>query len=141
TSSATKMRRRAGRGPTRRDGRPLPELDDDRFFDPEPSVGRVARELFAETRALPIVSPHGHVDARLLADDAPFSDPAALFITPDHYILRMLYSRGVALEALGVATRRGSGEVERDPRRIWQRFAERYYLFRGTPTAIWLDYQ
>lgn len=116
-------------------------LDEDRFFDPEPSVRRLARELFAETRALPLICPHGHVEARLLAEDTPFPDPAALFITPDHYILRMLYSRGVALEALGVPRRRGSGEVERDPRRIWQRFAERYYLFRGTPTSIWLDYQ
>jgi glucuronate isomerase len=116
-------------------------LDKDRFFDPEPSVRRVARELFGETQALPIMSPHGHMEARLLAEDTPFPDPAALFITPDHYVLRMLYSRGVALEALGVPRRRGSGEVELDPRRIWQRFAERYYLFRGTPSAVWLDYQ
>ncbi len=116
-------------------------LHEDRFFDSDPSVRRVARELYAETRALPLICPHGHVEARLLAEDRPFPDPAALFITPDHYILRMLYSQGVALEALGVPRRRGSGEVERDPRRIWRRFADRYHLFRGTPTAVWLDYQ
>jgi glucuronate isomerase len=28
--------------------------------------------------------------------------------------------------------------VETDPRRIWQRFAEHFYLFRGTPTGLWL---
>jgi glucuronate isomerase len=49
-------------------------LHEDRVFDSDPTVRRTARELYAETRALPIVSPHGHVDARLLADDAPFPE-------------------------------------------------------------------
>jgi glucuronate isomerase len=31
--------------------------------------------------------------------------------------------------------------VEGDPRRIWQLFAEHYYLFRGTPTGAWLDHE
>ena len=34
----------------------------------------------------------------------------------------------------------GGPAVETDPRRIWQRFAEHYYLFRGTPTGIWFDH-
>ena len=114
-------------------------LSEDRYFDPEPAVRRVARELFAETRELPIVSPHGHVDARLLAANTPFPEPASLLVTPDHYIYRLLYSRGVPLESLGIS---GS---ERPPsaeaRRIWRLFAEQYYLFRGTPTGAWLDYQ
>jgi glucuronate isomerase len=29
--------------------------------------------------------------------------------------------------------------VERDARAIWRRFANHYYLFRGTPTGAWLD--
>jgi glucuronate isomerase len=126
-------------------------MHEDRFFDPEPSVRRLARTIYERTSPLPIVSPHGHVDPRLLADDAPFPEPAALFILPDHYVLRMLYSQGVPLERLGsvpvtegsVALRnRGQTPlVERDPRSIWQTFAEHYFLFRGTPTAAWLDYQ
>jgi glucuronate isomerase len=36
-----------------------------------------------------------------------------------------------------VPTRDGT-PVETDPRRIWQRFAEPFYLFRGTPTGLWL---
>lgn len=112
----------------------------DRCFDADPSVRRVARELYEGTRALPIVSPHGHVDARILATDEPFANPAALLVTPDHYVLRMLYARGVALESLGVAPRDG-GAFERDPRRIWRRFAERYDVYRGTPTGLWLDYE
>ena len=112
----------------------------DRCFDAEANVRRVARELFEGTRALPIVSPHGHVDAKLLATNEPFPDPAALLVTPDHYVLRMLYARGVPLESLGVAPRDG-GPFERDPRRIWRRFAERYHVYHGTPTGLWLDYE
>src|SRR2546422_7208218 len=101
--------RRAGR----RSCRPVSAvLDAARFFDPDPAVRRVARELYEETRRLPIVSPHGHVDPRILARDEPFAEPAALIVQPDHYILRMLYARGVPLEALGVRRRDGAGPGE-----------------------------
>jgi glucuronate isomerase len=74
-----------------------------------------------------------------LADEhATFGTPADLFIIPDHYVFRMLYSQGVPMEALGVP-RVDLGPVERDPRKIWQLFAERYHLFRGTPSGAWLD--
>ncbi len=96
-------------------------LHEDRYFDPDPAIRRVARTLYEETRALPIVSPHGHVDPRILAEDAPFPEPAALILRPDHYILRMLYARGVPLEAL----------LEGDPRKSWRLFAEHY--FPGLP--------
>ncbi|HEV8356661.1 MAG TPA: glucuronate isomerase [Gemmatimonadales bacterium] len=115
-------------------------MHDDRGFDPDPGVRRVARELYAETRELPIVSPHGHVDPRLLADDEPFPEPTALIVAPDHYILRMLYSRGIPLERLGIPPRAG-GDAERDPRKVWQLVGDHYHLFRGTPTAMWLDYE
>src|SRR5213595_353290 len=115
-------------------------LDPDRFFDPDPAVRRVARELYEETRRLPIVSPHGHVDPQILARDEPFPEPAALIVQPDHYVLRLLYAGGVPLEALGVPRRDGA-PVESDPCKVWQRFADHYYLFRGTPTAAWLEYE
>jgi len=94
-------------------------------------VRRVARTLYEETRGLPIVSPHGHVDARLLAENTPFPEPASLIVQPDHYILRLLYANGVPLEDL----------LKAEPRRVWQLFAEHYYLFRGTPSGAWLDYE
>jgi len=109
----------------------------DRCFSPEPEQRALARALFAGVKDLPIVGPHGHVDPRMLADDAPLPDPAQLFIVPDHYVFRMLYSQGVPMEELGVPSRDGSA-VERDPRAIWQRFAEHFHLFRGTPTGLWL---
>jgi glucuronate isomerase len=115
-------------------------LDEDRFFDPEPSVRRVARQLYEETRDLPIVSPHGHVEPRLLADDAPFPEPTTLIVKPDHYLLRMLYSQGVPIERLGVEPRDG-GPAEPDPRKAWQVFADHYHLFRATPTDAWLGYE
>ena len=115
-------------------------LHDDRYFDPDPSIRRVARTLYEETRDLPLVCPHGHVDAALLAEDRAFPEPTALLVTPDHYIFRMLFSQGVPLEALGIPRRDGTA-VEQNPRNVWQRFGERYFLFRATPTAAWLDYQ
>lgn len=114
-------------------------LHDDRFFDSDPAVRRVARALYEETRELPIVSPHGHVDPRMLADDAPFPEPSALIVLPDHYVLRMLYSLGIPLERLGIPPR--DGPAEGDPRKIWQLLGDNFHRFLATPTAIWLTYQ
>src|ERR1043165_5655099 len=105
-------------------------LHEDRLFRAEPGERAIARRLYAEVRNLPIISPHGHTDPAWFADDNPFSDPASLLIIPDHYVFRMLYSQGVALEDLGVPARDGRA-VERDPRAIFVRFAERWHLFRG----------
>ncbi|HEU4995524.1 MAG TPA: glucuronate isomerase [Gemmatimonadaceae bacterium] len=117
-------------------------LNEDRFFSSDPAVRRVARDLYAETKALPLVCPHGHVDPRILAEDSQFPEPASLLITPDHYIFRMLYSNGVPLEALGIGSRDKSGpSPELDPRKVWQVFGDNYHLFRGTPTGVWLDYE
>lgn len=117
-------------------------LNEDRYFDADPTIRRNARALYDETRALPIVSPHGHVDPAILATNDAFADPASLIITPDHYILRMLYSRGVPLEALGVAPIDGKPPgAERDSRKIWQTFADHWHLFRATPTQAWLEYE
>ena len=112
-------------------------LHEDRLFDPDPAIRRVARELYEGTRGLPIVSPHGHVDPRVLADNEPFPEPTALLVTPDHYIFRMLYSQGIPMEALGIPPRDGAA-VETDPRKVWQIFGESWYLFRGTPTGTWV---
>jgi glucuronate isomerase len=118
------------------------EFNEDRYFDPDPTIRKHARELYDETRALPIVSPHGHVPASLLAANDAFTDPASLIVTSDHYILRLLYSRGVPLESLGVAPIDGaSAPVEKDPRKIWQTFADHWYLFRATPTRAWIEYE
>lgn len=114
-------------------------LHPDRLFPADPDTRAVARRLYAEIKDLPIVSPHGHTDPSWFAQNEPWRNPAELLITPDHYVFRMLYSQGVPLEDLGVP-RADGGPVETDPRTIWRRFAERYHLFRGTPSRIWHDW-
>jgi glucuronate isomerase len=111
----------------------------DRLFPAEDGMRSLARALYDGVKNLPIVSPHGHTDPRWYALNEPFPDPSQLLIVPDHYIFRMLFSQGVRLEDLGVPTLDGS-PVETDGRKIWHLFAKNYYLFRGTPTRLWLDH-
>ncbi|HEX4020976.1 MAG TPA: glucuronate isomerase [Acidobacteriaceae bacterium] len=110
-------------------------LHADRLFPTDPASLAIARRLHAAIKDLPIVSPHGHTDARWFAENHPFPDPATLFIKPDHYVFRMLYSQGVPMESLGI----GQEKIE-DPRAVWKIFAKHYYLFRGTPTRLWMNY-
>ena len=107
----------------------------DRLFPSEPGVRRIARTLYEQVRGLPLVSPHGHTQAGWFARNEPFPDPAKLFVQPDHYIYRMLYSQGISLDDLEI----GQPEMK-NPRKVWRIFASHYYLFRGTPTRLWLDF-
>ena len=117
--------------------RPL-RLHPDRLFPAEPAIREIARRLYAATKALPIISPHGHTDPEWFAGDAPFPDAASLLLAPDHYLYRMLYSQGVRLEDLGVPSRAGPSAA--DPREAWRILASNLHLFRGTPSSIWLDH-
>jgi glucuronate isomerase len=100
----------------------------------------IARELYNGVADLPIISPHGHTDPRWFAGNEPFSNATDLLLVPDHYLLRMLYSQGISLDALGVA-RRGRGQPPMaDPREAWRLLARHYHLFRGTPSRMWLDW-
>ncbi len=115
-------------------------LDENRFFDSDPVIRKTALELYQNVKNLPIVSPHGHCDPKWFAENKPFSDPTELIIIPDHYVFRMLYSQGILLESLGIPTVDGS-PVEQDHRKIWQIFADHFYLFAGTPTGAWLNHE
>ena len=115
------------------------DLHPERLFPADPATRDLTRALYATVKDLPIISPHGHTDPQWYADDEPFSDASALFITPDHYVFRMLYSQGIRLEDLGIP-RTDGGPIETDARRIWRTFAAHCHLFRGTPTRIWLDH-
>lgn len=109
----------------------------DRLFPADPGVRDIARRLYAEVATAPILSPHGHVDARMLADDEPFPDPAALLITPDHYVTRMLHAVGVPLDELGLA--RDGRPSTADGRAIWRRLCEHWDVFLGTPVRLWFE--
>jgi glucuronate isomerase len=108
----------------------------DRLFPADPDTRKLARSLHQHIADLPIISPHGHTQASWFAHNEPFPDPAKLFVQPDHYVFRMLYSQGVSMDDLEI----GKPEIE-NPRGVWNIFARNYSLFRGTPTSMWLDYE
>ena len=111
-------------------------LHPDRLLPADPGARAVARRLYDEVRALPIISPHGHVDAHLLVDDEAFRDPASLFVTPDHYVTRLLHANGVPLAELGV----GAGPLsEPAARTAWRHLCSHWPDFRGTPVRTWLE--
>ncbi len=110
-------------------------LHEERLFPADAEVRGIARRLYAEVAEAPILSPHGHTQAAWFATDEAFPNPAKLLIQPDHYVHRMLYSQGIPLDRLEI----GVAEM-RDPRAVWRIFAENYFLFRGTPTRLWMDY-
>ena len=108
----------------------------DRLLPPDPVLRPIARRLYAAVRDLPIVSPHGHVDPRVLLDDQPFADPASLLIQPDHYVTRLLHAGGVSLESLGV----GEGPMpEERARAAWRLLCANWPLLRGTPVRFWFE--
>ncbi|HNG60523.1 MAG TPA: glucuronate isomerase, partial [Cellvibrionaceae bacterium] len=114
-------------------------LNPDRLFSSDPAQRAIARRLYTSIKNLPIISPHGHTDPSWFADNEPFGNASELLIRPDHYVFRMLYSQGISLEALGIPSKDGAA-VETDARKIWHLLAHHYYLFRGTPSRLWLDH-
>lgn len=108
-------------------------LHPDRLFPAEPGTRQVARSIYQQVADDPIYSPHGHVPASLLADNQPFSDPAELFVTPDHYVTRLLHAHGITLDRLGVNT------SDADPRDIWRLLCSHWHVFAGTVVRYWLE--
>jgi glucuronate isomerase len=102
-------------------------LNPARYIDGPP----LGLDLYREVAELPLVCPHGHIDVQLFADPAARLDPPGrLFVTSDHYVVRMLYSQGVPLDRLGFGAA--------DDRAIWQVLADHVHLFALTPSGLWL---
>ncbi|MEF2277797.1 glucuronate isomerase [Deinococcus sp. YIM 134068] len=109
------------------------EVPETFLFGPDKAQKEVALDLYSSVEGLGIVAPHGHVNPGLLADpQARFLHPHDLLVKHDHYLFRLLYSRGVPLEALGV------GQEDYDARAAWQTFCTHFHLFDGTPSGLWL---
>jgi glucuronate isomerase len=104
-------------------------LDPDRLLPAEDRTRGIARELYALVADAPIVSPHGHVDPRLLLDDRPYADPAGLLVSSDHYVTRLLHAAGVPLDDLLGSAR---------PREVWRIFCDHWHWFHGTASGFWL---
>ncbi len=96
----------------------------------------LAQELYEGIATDPIVSPHGHCDPSWFSENQRFSDPAQLLVVPDHYVFRMLYSKGVSMEDLGI----GVPANQADPRKIFRKFATAWPLFLGTPSRLWIEF-
>jgi glucuronate isomerase len=115
---------------------PLLAPHPDRLLPAEPRVRALARRLYEEVRDLPIISPHGHVDPRVLLGNERFPDPATLLVTPDHYVTRLLHASGVPLERLGV----GQGRLnDSESRAVWRELCSHWDVYRGTATRYWLE--
>jgi glucuronate isomerase len=107
--------------------------DPDRLLPVDPATRAIARDLYATVAGAPIVSPHGHVPVEWLVEDTPFSDPAALLVTHDHYVTRLLHASGVPLDRLGV------GPQPADPREVWRLFLGHWQVFAGTASGYWIE--
>ncbi len=114
-------------------------LNENRLFPLEEKTRLIAQRLFKEVEHLPLICPHGHTDPKWFSLNENFSNASDLLIKPDHYILRMLFSQGIKLEDLGIQTSLNNN-YEKDARKIWRLFAKNYYLFRSTPSRMWLDH-
>nr|WP_181409027.1 glucuronate isomerase [Schumannella soli] len=113
-------------------------LDPDRLLPADPATREVARSLYASVAELPIVSPHGHVDPRLIFDDQPFPNPAELFIRYDHYVTRLMHAAGVELADLGIPA--ADGRPIAEPRQVWRTFCAHWGLYAGTASGYWLQH-
>lgn len=114
-------------------------LNPDRLFPADPATREVARRLYAEVAKLPIISPHGHVPPAWIANDVPFGNPTQLFLTPDHYINRLLHANGVELSELGVPV--GSDFTDEQSRNAWRTFCSHWGDFNGTAMRYWMQDQ
>ena len=108
----------------------------DRLLPADPGTRSIARDLLARVQDLPIISPHGHVDAAVIEHNTPFPDPAALLVSPDHYVTRLIHASGVSLDRL-----RGSTSATPDSRAVWREFCAAWPLFEGTASGYWLRNQ
>ncbi|MGK9148216.1 glucuronate isomerase [Plantibacter flavus] len=109
--------------------------DPDRLFPVDATTRAVARDLYERVAAMPILSPHGHVDPRILVEDVPFTDAAELFIRYDHYVTRLMHSAGVDLSELGIP----GGDRPAEPRDVWRTFCAHWRLYAGTASGYWLQ--
>lgn len=108
----------------------------DRLLPADPGTRSIARDLLQRVQDLPIISPHGHVDAAVIEHNTPFPDPAALLVSPDHYVTRLIHANGVPLDKL-----RAGGPATPQSRDIWRAFVDAWPLFEGTASGYWLRNQ
>jgi glucuronate isomerase len=110
-------------------------IESNRLLPTDPAQRAIAEQLYALVKDYPIISPHGHVDPKILVENRPFRNPAELFIYFDHYVTRLLHADGVEL---GLVREPADPADEQHARRAWRLFAERWHLLAGTASGYWL---
>ncbi|MFH5878256.1 glucuronate isomerase [Arthrobacter sp. NA-172] len=108
----------------------------DRLLPADPGTRSIARSLLERVQDLPIISPHGHVDAAVIEHNTAFPDPAALLVSPDHYVTRLIHANGVSMDRLHAA-----GSSASESRDVWRTFVDAWPLFEGTASGYWLRTQ
>lgn len=117
----------------------MSRLHPDRHFGCSNGSLPLARELYQQMSSYPILSPHGHVNPAVVALNKPFPDPVSLLVTPDHYITRMLVSLGIDYDDIDIP-RLPLGERKGiAPELIWQKLADNWIAFAGTPSRLWFE--
>ncbi|MDQ0616839.1 glucuronate isomerase [Arthrobacter globiformis] len=112
-----------------------------RLLPADPGTRSIARDLLQRVQDLPIISPHGHVDAAVIERNTPFPDPAALLVSPDHYVTRLIHASGVPLDRLRQPAASEAGSEGPDSRAVWREFCKAWPLFEGTASGYWLRTQ
>ena len=111
-------------------------LHPDRLLGNEPQVSAIAHDLYESVKDLPIISPHGHVPVEWLASEYHFKNPTALFITPDHYVTRLMHAHGVKLADLGVNQQDFTDE---QARHAFELLGTYWWAYAGTPMRYWFE--
>src|SRR5690625_3495586 len=101
----------------------------------------LADSLYSEICNLPIVSPHGHVPIEVMRRDQQIeTTPSQLFITDDHYVVRMLYSLGVMPSDIGLSSRsERTADGVYAAEKTWEIFWSYRNAFEGTPSGYWIS--
>lgn len=107
--------------------------DPGRLLPADPGTRTIAESLHELVADLPILSPHGHIEASTLWQNQRFPDPATMLVSSDHYVTRLIHAGGVSLERLRV---NGHGVTE--PREVWRHFCAAWPAFDGTASGYWL---
>ena len=111
-------------------------LNEDRLLPADPSQRSTARRLYEAIKDRPIISPHGHVPIDWFAQDKHFKNPTDLFITPDHYVTRIMHGHGVPFSDLGVGQKHFTDEQSRNAFRLLGKY---WYAYAGTPMRYWFE--
>ncbi len=111
-------------------------LNPDRLFSSNSDERSIARELYESIKDAPIISPHGHVPVEWFAHGYHFENPTQLFLTPDHYVTRILHACGVQLSDLGVGQEALTDSQARNAFRLLGKY---WYAFAGTAMQYWFE--